>query len=331
MRLRFNSMRGALGASLSAAATTLTFSTPPTHAGGAVPTISPPDYLPVSILDAAGRCAEIVYLTGHTGGSTTATIVRAQEGTVASEHDAGRPFVHGPTAWDASVYDNSASPIERGPLDDIAAFNARFGSTVIYDYEFDATSTSLPSGWSWVNQGAATYREYEGCGLLTWPRGSGYNLRHIVRTPPAEAAWVMVVKLATFHTTGDFSGIGIILGQSSNNRCMWLPFVDSARGVLTGFRFTGSNLSGYNLTPAYGHPFHQTNGLTMYLALRKNTPTSYDVSYSFDGETFQTVEAGSNLTTFLDGTIDRLGIGTFTEWNSGQPRFAHLDWVRIRA
>jgi hypothetical protein len=43
---------------------------------------------------------EIIYVTAHTGSATSATILRAQEGTSAREHDAGTFWVHAPTAID---------------------------------------------------------------------------------------------------------------------------------------------------------------------------------------------------------------------------------------
>ena len=43
---------------------------------------------------------EIVYVTAHTGGTTTATILRGQEGTTAAAHNNGVAWVHGPVASD---------------------------------------------------------------------------------------------------------------------------------------------------------------------------------------------------------------------------------------
>lgn len=43
---------------------------------------------------------EIVYVTAHTGGATTATILRGQEGTSAAAHSSAVAWVHGPVASD---------------------------------------------------------------------------------------------------------------------------------------------------------------------------------------------------------------------------------------
>lgn len=50
--------------------------------------------------DALSGAPEIIYVTAHTGAATTATIVRAQEGTTARAHTQDTPWVHTPTAKD---------------------------------------------------------------------------------------------------------------------------------------------------------------------------------------------------------------------------------------
>lgn len=45
---------------------------------------------------------EIAWVTAHTAAATTATIVRAREGSTARQHDRDVPWEHGPTPWDHS-------------------------------------------------------------------------------------------------------------------------------------------------------------------------------------------------------------------------------------
>lgn len=54
------------------------------------------------VLDPAGIAGapEIVWVTAHTAAATSATIVRAKEGTAARQHAVGIPWVHGPTLLD---------------------------------------------------------------------------------------------------------------------------------------------------------------------------------------------------------------------------------------
>jgi hypothetical protein len=52
--------------------------------------------------DGAFGAPEVAYVTAHTAGATTATVVRAREGSTARQHDRDVPWVHGPTPWDYS-------------------------------------------------------------------------------------------------------------------------------------------------------------------------------------------------------------------------------------
>lgn len=100
-RLRYNGVRSALGGTgLAPAGTTITFTAALAHAGGAVPTITGSDYIPLTIYGTDGLAEEIVWLTAYTSGALTGTITRAQEGTTAATHAAGAVVDHGPTALD---------------------------------------------------------------------------------------------------------------------------------------------------------------------------------------------------------------------------------------
>lgn len=93
-RIRTNFVKGTiLDDPLISGATTLT------SVGLAdLPEIAGDDYA-VLVIDPDGT-PEIVYVTAHTAGATTATILRGQEGTSASEHALNTTWVHGPTAED---------------------------------------------------------------------------------------------------------------------------------------------------------------------------------------------------------------------------------------
>lgn len=99
-RLRYNSLRAALGASLTASGTTITFAAPLTHSNGTnVPTIAGGDYIPLSILN-DGELEEIVYLTAYTSGATTGTITRGRETTTGVTHAIGLVVICAPSALD---------------------------------------------------------------------------------------------------------------------------------------------------------------------------------------------------------------------------------------
>ena len=56
------------------------------------------------------------------------------------------------------------------------------------DYEFNGSGSSLPTGWSWVNQGTSTYAEANGYGSLDFQAGGADESRGIVRAVPAGAS-----------------------------------------------------------------------------------------------------------------------------------------------
>lgn len=72
----------------------------------------------VIVLDptGAGNGPEIVYITAHTGGATSATITRGREGTSAVQHASGTGWVHGPTQSDfpGSISASSERPSTGG-------------------------------------------------------------------------------------------------------------------------------------------------------------------------------------------------------------------------
>lgn len=66
--------------------------------------VASPDYAVIT-LDPNGvdGAPEIIYVTAHTGSATSVTVLRAQEGTAAREHDAGTFWVHAATARDFAL------------------------------------------------------------------------------------------------------------------------------------------------------------------------------------------------------------------------------------
>lgn len=69
----------------------------------ALPAVGSTEHAAV-VLDPDGKfgAPEIAWVTAHTAGATTATIVRAREGSTARQHDRDVPWIHGPTPWDFS-------------------------------------------------------------------------------------------------------------------------------------------------------------------------------------------------------------------------------------
>lgn len=75
----------------------------------AFPTVPAAEYV-VIIFDPLGPDPEIAYMTAHTSGQTTGTILRGREGTTGQEWAAGTDWVHGPTVTD---FDYLRTPMSR--------------------------------------------------------------------------------------------------------------------------------------------------------------------------------------------------------------------------
>lgn len=95
-RLRSNFHDGTLSPGIGDVATTAS-----SAAFAALPAVASPDYL-MLVLDpeAVAGNPEIVKVTAHTAATTSVTIVRAQESTVARAHLTGTAWLHGPTVAD---------------------------------------------------------------------------------------------------------------------------------------------------------------------------------------------------------------------------------------
>lgn len=89
LRVRANFVKGTLTSSLDGSDTSMD-----SAELADLPAISSAEHAAISIEE------EIVWVTAHTASATTATILRAQEGTSAASHSNGASWVHAPTAKD---------------------------------------------------------------------------------------------------------------------------------------------------------------------------------------------------------------------------------------
>lgn len=130
-RLRYNGVRATLGADLLTAGTTITFAAPLAHEDGSVATLTGSDYLALTILDSAGDPEEIVHLTAYTSGASTGTVLRAQEGTTATDHDTGAKVIHGPTVADFTALGSEPEALGVALSDETTAITTGTAKTTI--------------------------------------------------------------------------------------------------------------------------------------------------------------------------------------------------------
>lgn len=203
-------------------------------------------------------------------------------------------------------------------IDDSASFDAALGADLGYDVEFNGNGTTLPTGWSWFNQGTASFRERFGVGSLVIPN-SGAHYRIIDRPIPSESTWTLYARMTSTVNNADSNGYGLTLRESSTGK------------VITWHQDMGSNLrivswSAVDPTSGAGVPFGigEDNKRYRGFAIRRNSATSYDFGWFMDSEVRW-------LSTALNPgwTVDRIGFGGQAD---GVSTDAHIScrWFRVR-
>lgn len=209
----------------------------------------------------------------------------------------------------ASVHGGGSSyPV--GSIDDPSNWTANLG----VDYEFNATSSSLPSGWSWLNQGPASYNENWGAGSVSLPGGVAAGIHGVTRSLPT-APFTVTTKLNTVGMGGQFQKGGLILSDGTNVAGFWQTKGDGAVAV-EYYSAPASYTSAY-----FG--WTTTPKLPSYLRIIYTSAS--DVSFLIgDGADFMPV--ASSVT--LGFTPTSIGFGATTE--TGSPIVTSCHWFRVR-
>ena len=144
-RLRYNGVRTALGAALAQGDTTITITSPLTHAGGNVPTLANGDHFMLSVMSPTG-VKEVLKVTAYTQGATTATVERGQESSTDQAHAQGAVVIMAATAGDIATIESNvaAAKVSPGLFRGVwAATNYSLVSTV--DFEDGQTKAGITS------------------------------------------------------------------------------------------------------------------------------------------------------------------------------------------
>ncbi len=220
-------------------------------------------------------------------------------------------------------------PIRTGAptVDDLAVFDSIYGSPLSYDYEFEASSGSLPSGWSWVNQGSSAYSEGNGRGnvLATQAGGSASgNEKHrmLVRSFPSESSWTCIAKLRSLGATSAWLRWGLVMRLASSGKYYVLHRAlqdsnDTAKveywSALNTFGSSASSTALGDKSP--------------YFRIKKNSTTSFDYAVSLDGIVWHTILAANNPTGNV-ASFDEIGF--IFNVNDSLNMTVSLDWFRVR-
>lgn len=300
-----------LGAALTSTGTTITFPSALQQYGVNIPTLANGNWIMLTLSPVGGSGSvsqpERVMLTAYTAGATTGTITRAQEGSTAVAHSSGEPFCCAASSNDLAPLANIDTPLS-------------LGSGVLgFDYEFNASSSSLPSGWSWINQGTATYQENYGAGLLVGTTQSGENYRGVVESfAGAPSTWTLTAKMDFAIGNTQSSGGGLMLRESSSGK-FYIFGMNYFLDVQLNHWASTTSVTGTDVT---------TNvAMTpSYFRVIKHSATSFDFLYSTQGTAWTTAIGAYNASYCVP---DQIGFGVDANGTTYTPQLA-CNWLRVR-
>ncbi|TXH11872.1 MAG: hypothetical protein E6R04_00105 [Spirochaetes bacterium] len=192
-------------------------------------------------------------------------------------------------------------------------YDPLWGAPSIYDLEFDTDTSTIPSGWAWLNQGTSTYNQKFGCGVLSTAinADSIITLRGISRDLPSESTWTATAKIigTNLRSTESF---GLILEDSTNGD--YVTFGKNMSGI------TVSHYSDYTTKVSELTPIDISD--ISYFRVKYISPTNVDFLISSDGVSWNSISTGYNLSGKLT-SASKLGV-----FSSNNEVAAH--WLRIR-
>lgn len=191
-----------------------------------------------------------------------------------------------------------------------------------YDVEFteDDLTGTLPSGWSWVNQGTSAYSQQFGKGIVLGDSSTS-TLNCAVRDFPTETTWTATTKISQTSGPVNWNRVGLVLQSSSSGKTTYFGLTQGASSPWSSrvvtvsdwtnpTTFSGGELTSIELKAA------------RYLRIKKNSST-YDFQYSVDGISWMTLSSGRSA---FD-TYDKIGLATSRDASGGAGVF---DWFRVR-
>lgn len=205
-------------------------------------------------------------------------------------------------------------------VDNPSDFIVANGAASAFDYEFEGQTSSLPSGWSWVNQGTSVYTETMGAGTIVPQIASGDHWRIIVRSlSGAPSTWLATAKIQGICTNGQAYLGSIILRESSSGKFVAYSIYNINRIYVE--KWTDENTySGAASSDIIGYDYPK------YLRVRKNSSSSWDFEASMNGLAWAPSDAAYNVSSFC--TPDQIGFGLSATGSTSAA--GSIEWLRVR-
>lgn len=222
-------------------------------------------------------------------------------------------------------------------IDDLATFEAEWGSTpLVADLEFNGSTVSLPSGWSWVNQGSSSYEEFADYGYVYasatgGSTGGSDTHRMLVRSIPGASSFRAFFNVPDIGGEArDWTRWAIVLRESSTGKyTLWGPATDTTNAWAI-------HLSEWSSTNSFSSNVMVKNALpdgTRYVQVHKVSSSSWTFSTSTRGRVWTPWYSGYDPGSHSAGsvTFDEIGMlfavndGSYTDGTD-----VHLGFFRIR-
>ena len=189
------------------------------------------------------------------------------------------------------------------------------------DYEFNATTSSLPSGWSWVNQGSSVYSEGNGWGGIVIPGQGTDNNRGLVRAIPGGSSFTITAKLRVMGTTGNTTYGGMWWRDSVSNKAIGIYWNQS--GTVGGVEF--NSLTTVNGT--FGNYNSSLPGFSsdLYFRIVQHSASNRDFQFSTNAQHWIDLALARDESSFV--TPDTVGFFANSTVNS--QFLVAIDWFRV--
>jgi hypothetical protein len=190
------------------------------------------------------------------------------------------------------------------------------------DYEFGESTSDLPSGWTWYNQGGATYSEGAGAGVIIVPTGT-MQVRGIVRDIPVGDGWTAYAKMTPAllsSVAADLISFGFCLRDSATGEQIVVRHGSQTGCVVTTF----NNDAFAGAANVAGSGYAATSG-TYVFQIRRNDANSYHFFVSHTGHAYHTLIESVDVGALF--TPDQMGFFFYND--SGKQTGFHVDYFRM--